>query len=61
MMDLASACPNLAIYTHVSTCYVNCEKFGFIKEQIYDIPEDPEEIVSRILKLSVEEQEKQLK
>jgi len=32
MLDLASACPNLVIYTHVSTCYVNCEKFGFIKE-----------------------------
>ena len=32
MLDLASECANLAIFTHVSTCYVNCEKFGFIKE-----------------------------
>lgn len=42
MLDLAQSCKNLAIYTHVSTCYVNCEKFGFIKEEIYDIPEDSE-------------------
>ena len=32
MMDLATECKNLSIYTHVSTCYVNCEKLGFIKE-----------------------------
>ena len=30
MLQLASECPNLSIYTHVSTCYVNCEKKGFI-------------------------------
>jgi 1-acyl-sn-glycerol-3-phosphate acyltransferase len=32
MMDLASQCKNLNIYTHVSTSYVNCDKLGFIKE-----------------------------
>lgn len=32
MLDLANECPHLAIYTHVSTCYVNCDKLGFIKE-----------------------------
>lgn len=42
MLELASECKHLQVYTHVSTCYVNCEKNGFIKEQIYDIPEDSE-------------------
>lgn len=55
MMELASQCKNLSIFTHVSTCYVNCEKLGFIKEQIYDIPEDSEEIVNNILKMTPEE------
>ena len=55
MLELAQQCRHLAIYTHVSTCYVNCEKFGFIKEQIYDISDDSEEIVNRLMKLSVEE------
>ena len=32
MMQLAAECKNLSIFTHVSTCYVNCEKKGFIKE-----------------------------
>ena len=60
MMDLATQCKNLSIYTHVSTCYVNCEKFGFIKEQIYDIPEDSEEIIANIMKMTPEEQDAKL-
>ncbi len=55
MMELASQCENLSIFTHVSTCYVNCEKLGFIKEQIYDIPEDSEEIVGKLMKMTPEE------
>lgn len=60
MLELAKSCKNLAIYTHVSTCYVNCEKFGYIKEQIYDIPEDSEEVVRRIMAMTKEEQGKKL-
>jgi hypothetical protein len=37
MMELAKECKNIEIFTHVSTAYVNCEKQGFIKEEIYDI------------------------
>lgn len=61
MLELATQCKKLQIYTHVSTCYVNCEKFGYIKEQIYDIPEDSEAIVSGLMKMSKDEQEKKLK
>jgi hypothetical protein len=45
----------LQVFTHVSTAYVNCEKLGFIKEEIYDIQEDSEEIISKVLKMSVKE------
>jgi hypothetical protein len=55
MLEMASECRNLQVFTHVSTAYVNCEKTGFIKEQIYDIPEDSEEIIAKIMSLSVQE------
>ena len=61
MLQLASECKNLSIYTHVSTCYVNCEKKGFIHEKIYEIEEDSEIIVNNIMKLTPEEQDTQLK
>ena len=32
MYQLASECKNLKVFCHVSTCYVNSEKKGFIKE-----------------------------
>lgn len=60
MLELAKACKNLQIYTHVSTCYVNCEKFGYIKEQIYDIQEDSEDVIRRIQEMTLEEQDAKL-
>ena len=45
----------------MSTCYVNCEKLGFIQEKIYDIAEDSEAIVEKITKMTVPQQEEQLK
>lgn len=47
--------------THVSTAYVNCEKKGFIKEEIYEIQEDSEEVINKVLKMSAKEQEDNLK
>ncbi len=45
------------MFTHVSTCYVNCDKEGFIKEDIYDINEDVETFMNRIQSMSLEEQD----
>lgn len=45
----------------MSTAYVNCEKKGFIKEEIYDIQEDSEEVIAKVMKMSVKEQEENLK
>jgi hypothetical protein len=52
MHDLAKECKLLQIFTHVSTAYVNCEKKGFIKEQIYEIDQDSEEVINKVLKMS---------
>ena len=41
MMELAKSCRNLDIFTHVSTCYVNCNLSGLIREDIYDTKESP--------------------
>lgn len=32
MMELAKSCKQLEIFTHVSTCYVNCNLSGLIRE-----------------------------
>ncbi|CDW87851.1 male sterility protein [Stylonychia lemnae] len=60
MYQLAEECKNLKVFCHVSTCYVNSEKKGFIKEQIYDINEDSEELINRILRMTPQQQDEQL-
>ena len=37
MMELAKECKHLEVFTHMSTCYVNCDKRGFLNEKIYPI------------------------
>ena len=49
MLELAVECKNIKVFNHMSTCYVNSDKQGFIKEQIYEAKEDPEQIINRIL------------
>lgn len=36
MLELARRTKNLEMFTHISTCYVNCDKTGLIKEDIYE-------------------------
>jgi fatty acyl-CoA reductase len=36
MLELARRVKQLEVFTHVSTCYVNCNLRGLIKEEIYD-------------------------
>lgn len=57
MLDLAHECKRLEVFTHVSTAYVNCEKRGFIKEQIYELDYDSEELMNRLMKMTPEEQD----
>jgi len=52
MQELALECKNLDVFTHVSTCYVNCDKKGFISEKIYQIDRDSEELIKKILQMT---------
>lgn len=56
MLELAKECKNFDVFTHVSTAYVNCNRTGFVKEQIYfDSSEDPERIVNKIMSMPKDE------
>jgi fatty acyl-CoA reductase len=45
MLDLAKECKKLEVFTHVSTAYVNCDRKGFVAEEIYDPDVDVDTIV----------------
>lgn len=45
MLELAKSCKNLCVFTHVSTCYTNCNRTGLIKEEIYDKDMDVDALV----------------
>ena len=36
MLELARSVKKLSVFTHISTCYVNCDQSGLIKEEIYE-------------------------
>jgi nucleoside-diphosphate-sugar epimerase len=36
MLELAKKIKHLEVFTHISTCYVNCDMQGLIKEEIYE-------------------------
>lgn len=52
VLTLAQQCRNLKSFTHVSTAYVNSNRYNFIEEKIYDLhsDQDPEEIIASILR-----------
>lgn len=53
MLDLAKECKNLEVFTHVSTCYVNCNRSGYIEEKIYDTGHvNIDELVSSIMNMN---------
>jgi fatty acyl-CoA reductase len=64
MLELAHECKNLDVFTHVSTCYVNCNRGpGLVEEQLYDTEMDVDETVRRLMAMNpqeVEQQEKEL-
>ena len=45
MLDLAKECKILEVFTHVSTAYVNCNRTGYITEEIYNPDIDVDTIV----------------
>jgi len=55
MMELAKECKQLEVFTHVSTCYVNCDRAGFIEEDIYDKDMDVESRVKKLMAMNPQE------
>jgi hypothetical protein len=55
MMELASSLTQLEVFTHISTCYVNSDMRGLIKEEIYDRDQDPEDQLRELEMMPVEE------
>ena len=58
MLSVAKQCQNLAVYVHVSTAYVNCDKNGRIQENVYPLGEDPEDLIDKALAVPVDQIEK---
>jgi fatty acyl-CoA reductase len=60
MLDLAIECKHLEVFTHMSTCYVNCDKSGFMKEEIYPIEQDSEQVIEDLMRMPPDQQDKDL-
>ena len=53
MMELAKECRHLDVFTHVSTCYVNCNQpDGPVQEEVYDQDMDVESKVARLMAMN---------
>ena len=61
MLQLAKECKKLIVFTHISTCYVNCNRKGYIKEQIYNPDDNVSQIVEDIMRKDPKELSDNLK
>lgn len=52
MLELAKECKRIEVFTHVSTCYVNCNRTGYIEEDIYDKDMDVDTIVAKLMAMN---------
>ena len=52
VLELAQECKNLEVLTHVSTCYVNCNRQGHIDEEVYDTDMDVDSTVKRLMAMN---------
>lgn len=55
MLELGKECKILEVFTHVSTCYVNCNRKGYIAEEIYDQDIDVDTIVKNLMAMNPQE------
>lgn len=52
MLQLAKECKKIQAFTHVSTCYVNCDRNEYCGEVIYGKDDKVEEHVERIMAMN---------
>lgn len=55
MLEMAKECKQLEVFTHVSTAYVNCNRQGYIEEEIYDEGLDAEALVKKLMAMNPQE------
>ena len=61
VFNLTKKSPNLEVFLHISTAYVNCNKRGFIEEKLYRLEFDAEEMLQILTKTDPKELAKQSK
>ena len=49
---MAGECKALQNFVHVSTAYVNSDRRGEIKEEIYETDQDPEEMINNLISMN---------
>ena len=52
VLQLAKECKKLQVFTHVSTCYVNCDRSEYCGEVIYGKDDDVELKVQKIMEMN---------
>lgn len=58
MLDIAKKCKHLGAFVHVSTCYVNSNRTGWVDEKLYPLGFDPEAMVKKIRGMNANELER---
>ena len=58
LLQIAQHSTRLAAFIHISTCYVNCNKRGWMDERLYPLGFDPDEMLRRVSALKETELEK---
>ncbi|EAS00429.1 male sterility protein (macronuclear) [Tetrahymena thermophila SB210] len=61
MMELSKQCLQLENFVHVSTCYVNSDKRGWIEEDIYNTEQNARQLMDDLMKMPPAELERQTK
>ncbi|CBZ52355.1 hypothetical protein NCLIV_021430 [Neospora caninum Liverpool] len=51
ILDFAKGCPFLQVFVHTSTCYVNSDHEGRVKEDVLPLPWDTEELLTAVHKM----------
>jgi len=58
LLEIAQRCKNMRGFVHVSTCYVNSNRKGWVEEKLYPLGYDPDEMLERVRSMKENELDK---
>lgn len=61
IFELSQACKNLENFIHISTAYTNCDRKGYIEEEIYNSEQDSQGMINQFLAMHPDDLEKNTK